>query len=200
MKGLQLAKSGERLSVLCLGAHSDDIEIGAGGTLLSLMERGVQLDVHWCVLSGGGVRDDEGNYGHNADSDNTHGNSVYLTFFRNQLRGVRAPFDNQAGGRIDDASQPRNGPQRAAGLMAFSYWMTFAGNVLGAPGKMDGWVYETSFAGGKPGIWMLLAMAAGRLRSVLGRAATGFRSGNVVRPRRFAGRIVDGERSSDLGR
>jgi hypothetical protein len=97
----------------------------------------------------------EGNYGHNADSDNTHGNSIYLTFFRNHLRGIRAPFDNQAGGRIDDAAQSRNGPQRAAGLMAFSYWMTFAGNVLGAPGKMDGWVYETSFAGGKPGIWML---------------------------------------------
>ena len=59
MKGLQLAKPGERLSVLCLGAHSDDIEIGAGATLLSLMERGIQLDVHWCVLSGGGVREDE---------------------------------------------------------------------------------------------------------------------------------------------
>src|SRR5258708_34060296 len=59
MKGLQLARPGERLSVLCLGAHSDDIEIGAGGTLLSLIERGVQLDVHWCVLSGGGARDAE---------------------------------------------------------------------------------------------------------------------------------------------
>lgn len=59
MKGLQLAKPGERLSVLCLGAHSDDIEIGAGATLLSLIDRGVQLDVHWCVLSGGGVRDEE---------------------------------------------------------------------------------------------------------------------------------------------
>ncbi len=38
--------------MLCLGAHSDDIEIGVGATLLSLMERGIQLDVHWCVLSG----------------------------------------------------------------------------------------------------------------------------------------------------
>ena len=56
---MQLAKPGERLSVLCLGAHSDDIEIGAGATLLSLMERGIELDVHWCVLSGGGVREDE---------------------------------------------------------------------------------------------------------------------------------------------
>jgi LmbE family N-acetylglucosaminyl deacetylase len=59
MKALQLARPGERLSVLCLGAHSDDIEIGAGATLLSLLERGVDLDVHWCVLSGAGVREVE---------------------------------------------------------------------------------------------------------------------------------------------
>lgn len=96
----------------------------------------------------------EGNYSHNADSDDIHGNSIYHTFFRNHLRGIRAPFDNQAGGRIDDAVQPRNGPKRCVGLMAYSYWMSFAGNVLGAAGKMDGWVYETTF-GGRPGIWML---------------------------------------------
>ena len=52
MKGLQIAGRGERLSVLCLGAHSDDIEIGAGGTLLSWLDQGIRLDVHWCVLSG----------------------------------------------------------------------------------------------------------------------------------------------------
>lgn len=59
MKGLQLAAPGDRLSVLCLGAHSDDIEIGAGATLLSLMDHGVRLDVHWCVLSGGSEREPE---------------------------------------------------------------------------------------------------------------------------------------------
>ena len=59
MKGLHLTQPGEHLSVLCLGAHSDDIEIGAGATLLSLMERGIHLDVNWCVLSGGSVRDEE---------------------------------------------------------------------------------------------------------------------------------------------
>ena len=57
MKSLQLAAPGDRLSVLCLGAHSDDIEIGAGATLLSMQERGVRLDVHWCVLSGVGERE-----------------------------------------------------------------------------------------------------------------------------------------------
>ena len=59
MKGLQFAAPGDRLAVLCLGAHSDDIEIGAGATLLNLMDRGVRLDVHWCVLSGGNDRERE---------------------------------------------------------------------------------------------------------------------------------------------
>jgi len=49
MRALQFARPGDHLSVLCLGAHSDDIEIGAGATLLSMMERGIRLQVHWCV-------------------------------------------------------------------------------------------------------------------------------------------------------
>lgn len=97
----------------------------------------------------------EGNYSFNAESDSTHGNAIYHTFFRNYLRGIRAPFDNQAGGRIDDATQSRNGPRRCVGLTAYSYWMSFVGNVLGADGQMGGWVYETKFSDGKPGIWML---------------------------------------------
>jgi hypothetical protein len=95
----------------------------------------------------------EGNYAFNADSDHTHGNSIYHTFFRNHLRGIRAPFDNQAGGRIDDATQSPNAPKRSAGLMAYSYWMSFVGNVLGASGQMAGWVYEAT--NGKPAIWAL---------------------------------------------
>jgi LmbE family N-acetylglucosaminyl deacetylase len=56
---LQLGATGDQLSVLCLGAHSDDIEIGAGATLLSLIARGVRLNVRWCVLSGAGERGSE---------------------------------------------------------------------------------------------------------------------------------------------
>jgi len=59
MRPLRLAGPGDHLSVLCLGAHSDDIEIGAGATLLSLLERGIRLDVYWCVLSGAGRREME---------------------------------------------------------------------------------------------------------------------------------------------
>src|SRR5262249_61100608 len=59
VKALQFAGNGDRLSVLCLGAHSDDIEIGAGATLLGMMDRGIRLEVHWCVLSGAGDREKE---------------------------------------------------------------------------------------------------------------------------------------------
>jgi LmbE family N-acetylglucosaminyl deacetylase len=59
MRGLKLAAPGHRLTVLCLGAHSDDIEIGTGATLLSMMEQGIRLEVQWCVLSGAGERERE---------------------------------------------------------------------------------------------------------------------------------------------
>ena len=120
----------------------------------------------------------EGNHSHNADSDDTHGNAVYHTFFRNYLRCIRAPFDNQAGGRIDDATQPPNGPRRCAGLMAYSYWMSFVGNVLGATGKMDGWSFETTFDSGKPGIWMLGWDAVKPYRTDAQVSATALRHGN----------------------
>jgi LmbE family N-acetylglucosaminyl deacetylase len=38
--------------VLAIGAHSDDIEIGCGGTLLKLIERGAVAEIRWVVLSG----------------------------------------------------------------------------------------------------------------------------------------------------
>jgi LmbE family N-acetylglucosaminyl deacetylase len=42
--------------VLAIGAHPDDIEIGAGGTLLRLVEAAPRLELDWVVLSGEGDR------------------------------------------------------------------------------------------------------------------------------------------------
>ena len=36
--------------VLCLGAHSDDIEIGCGGTVLQMIEQSKSIEVYWFVL------------------------------------------------------------------------------------------------------------------------------------------------------
>lgn len=42
--------------VLCLGAHSDDIEIGCGGSLLKLVRENPEVEVRWIVFSAGGRR------------------------------------------------------------------------------------------------------------------------------------------------
>jgi LmbE family N-acetylglucosaminyl deacetylase len=44
------------LTVLCLGAHADDIEIGCGGTLMRLLAERPRVRVHWVVMSAPGVR------------------------------------------------------------------------------------------------------------------------------------------------
>jgi LmbE family N-acetylglucosaminyl deacetylase len=46
-------------TVLCLGAHSDDIEIGCGATLLHFKRIFPQLRFHWVVFSATGVRGQE---------------------------------------------------------------------------------------------------------------------------------------------
>ncbi len=47
---------GEVRSVLCIGCHADDIEIGCGGTVLRLLAEQPGLHVHWVVLSAEGAR------------------------------------------------------------------------------------------------------------------------------------------------
>jgi len=44
------------LQILCLGSHSDDIEIGCGGTILRLAEQYPNCVLHWVVFSADGVR------------------------------------------------------------------------------------------------------------------------------------------------
>ncbi|MEQ8824551.1 MAG: PIG-L deacetylase family protein [Filomicrobium sp.] len=46
-------------TILCIGAHSDDIEIGCGGTVLTLLNEQKDIQVHWVVLSAEGSRRDE---------------------------------------------------------------------------------------------------------------------------------------------
>jgi hypothetical protein len=71
----------------------------------------------------------EGNLSHNADSDFTHGNAIYLTFFRNHLTGQRGHFIDRSG-------------VRAIGLAYGSWWDSFVGNIMGRPGQMARWDYE----------------------------------------------------------
>jgi LmbE family N-acetylglucosaminyl deacetylase len=53
---LELRSTGNGLSVLCLGAHSDDLEIGCGGTVLDLLQQRNDVSIHWIVFSGSAER------------------------------------------------------------------------------------------------------------------------------------------------
>jgi len=60
MISLRLNKSSNKpLVVLCLGCHSDDIEIGCGGTILRLIEEQQDCKFHWVVFSATGARKTE---------------------------------------------------------------------------------------------------------------------------------------------
>lgn len=60
MRGVRI-EQGQDLRVLCLGAHSDDIEIGCGGTLLHLFQQDVKCTVKWVVFSASADRAEEAN-------------------------------------------------------------------------------------------------------------------------------------------
>lgn len=60
MMRLQFPRQGaDPLVVLCLGAHSDDIEIGCAGTLLHLIGSLKKIKFHWVVFSAVGARAQE---------------------------------------------------------------------------------------------------------------------------------------------
>ena len=77
----------------------------------------------------------EGNEAPNADTGDRWGNSVYITYFRNDLTG-------------ENRSYPGVAPVRAAALTQWDWWYSFVGNVLGTPGDKNMTGYET--LGGYP--------------------------------------------------
>lgn len=60
MMNLSFRKPGaSEYRILCLGAHSDDIEIGCGGTILALLDQYENATVHWVVFSSSAARASE---------------------------------------------------------------------------------------------------------------------------------------------
>jgi LmbE family N-acetylglucosaminyl deacetylase len=69
------------LTILCLGAHSDDVEIGCGGTILRLIRDYPGCRVHWIVMSALGVRKDEAQRGAEAFAGADHIEALQLHEF-----------------------------------------------------------------------------------------------------------------------
>ncbi len=132
----------------------------------------------------------EGNQSFNMDSDDTHGNSTYITYFRNYATTTRNAFTsdytgdtiNDAAGTIAGASASI-GPKRAAGAMTYSYWMNYVGNVLGVPGvttAANGYVDDETATAGElhNEIWLMGWNDWGSYKADPNVAATAIRDGN----------------------
>jgi LmbE family N-acetylglucosaminyl deacetylase len=59
MLGLSLSPAHGPLRILALGAHSDDIEIGCGATLLALAAQHESIELCWAVATGDETREAE---------------------------------------------------------------------------------------------------------------------------------------------
>lgn len=72
----------EALSVLVIGCHSDDIEIGCGATVLQIVRRNANVDVTWAVLSAEGERRAEAEASARAFTDGAARLDLRLEAFR----------------------------------------------------------------------------------------------------------------------
>jgi len=85
-------QAGKKLEILCLGAHSDDIEIGCGGTILRLLKEYPESRVHWVVFSASGVRKAEAKRGAQAFVGKAQLKKLMLKSFRDGFM----PFNGAA--------------------------------------------------------------------------------------------------------
>jgi LmbE family N-acetylglucosaminyl deacetylase len=95
------SSSRKRLRVLCLGAHSDDIEIGCGATILGLAARRPRPEFRWVVWSATGQREGEARRGARnflgagfAEAVRVHG--FRDGFFPAQFREIKEAFETEA--------------------------------------------------------------------------------------------------------
>lgn len=82
MLGLNINNDRE-LKILCLGAHPDDIEIGCGGTLFSMLEKYKRAHVDWVVFSSENTREEEARISANIFLEHAATINVKINKFRN---------------------------------------------------------------------------------------------------------------------
>ncbi len=70
------------LKLLCLGAHSDDIEIGCGGTILKLLEEYKKAEFYWVVFGASGQRAIEATESANLFLMNAREKNIIIKGFR----------------------------------------------------------------------------------------------------------------------
>jgi len=84
--------------ILCVGAHSDDIEIGCGGSMLHLLRARPDATVLWVVFSAGSPRDEEARVSASQFLEGARDAEVHIegfrgSFFPDQWSEIKAFFE-----------------------------------------------------------------------------------------------------------
>jgi len=83
MLKFEFAKRKDRsLKILCLGAHSDDIEIGCGGTILRFLEERNNAEIYWVVFAANAEREIEATKSANLFLKDTEHKNIIAKNFR----------------------------------------------------------------------------------------------------------------------
>ena len=130
-------KSGQPLTLLCLGAHSDDIEIGCGGTILRLATEHPGSVFHWVVFSATGAREPEARRGSELFTAGGRVESLRLGSFRDGFMpfegaAVKDFFEELKGKVNPDIvfTHNRNDAHQDHRLLSELTWNTFRNHLI----------------------------------------------------------------------
>lgn len=98
MLKLNLGSGKQPFRLLCIGAHSDDIEIGCSGTILEWLSIYANIEVTWVVFSASGLRISEARNSANALLKKANHINLAIHDFQDgyfpaQFAGIKARFE-----------------------------------------------------------------------------------------------------------
>jgi LmbE family N-acetylglucosaminyl deacetylase len=125
------------LRVLCLGAHSDDIEIGCGGLILSLLTQRQNVEVDWVVFSGSADRHREARCGAAMFLNGAARTNVVLKTFRDGFfpyegAAIKEEFENLKGNVVPDLvlTHYRDDRHQDHRVLSDLTWNTFRNHLI----------------------------------------------------------------------
>src|SRR6185312_5152261 len=123
--------------VLCLGCHSDDIEIGCGGAVLQLAAERPEAVFSWVVLSADGVRASEAREGVAQILDPSRLTAVTLKLFPDGFMpyvgaDIKRVFEELKGSITPDVifTHNRNDAHQDHRLISDLTWNTFRDHLI----------------------------------------------------------------------
>ncbi len=134
---ISLVPQNRELKILCLGAHSDDIEIGCGGTLLKMFSNYTITQVEWVVFATNEIRKKEATNSANTYLKNINNKNISVLNFRDGFLPYHAIEVKEEFEKIKKQIDPdivfthyRNDRHQDHRLINELAWNTFRNHVI----------------------------------------------------------------------